>query len=415
LRTRPSFAADAVLLAANGLLAVPVTYLGILTTGGMLNSLMASKVIEGTKVCEPSRHFVILVPAHDEEAVIGRLLTSLSELRYPPQLFDVWVVADNCRDETAAIARSFGAGVLERTDTDHPGKGFALNWAIREFSKRNAEYDVAVFIDADSVVEPAFLMALDARFDTGSEVVQGYYGVLDPETSPAVALRSAALACRHHLRPLGRSTIGGSCGLFGNGMAMLRSVAESREWTSHLVEDLEFQLELLLNGTLVTYEPKARLHAEMPDTLERSTTQHQRWERGRMQVLRRFLPLLVQSSVRDREHRVAKIDAALDIVVPPLSLLAGAVGTAAICSVAVNLVGPTGLRRVSAQMGLLMSAVMSAHVLLALRMTRAPRSVYVALSRAPQLLIWKIRVMAKLTHQTSRVEWVRTQRNTSTA
>ncbi len=412
MRKRLSFAADAVLLAANGLLAVPVTYLGMLTAAGILNSLTSSKVTNGRR---PSHHFVILVPAHDEQLVIGRLLASLDELRYPPDLFDVWVVADNCRDETAAVARALGVDVLERTDPEHPGKGFALNWAIRELAERNAEYDVAVFIDADSVVEPAFLMALDARFDAGAEVVQGYYGVLDPDTSPAVALRAAALACRHHLRPLGRSIIGGSCGLFGNGMAMLRSVIQSREWTSHLVEDLEFQLELILSGTLVAYEPEARLHAEMPDTLEHSTTQHRRWEKGRMQILRHFLPLLARTSVRNKEHRVAKIDAALDIVVPPLSLLAGAVSTVAVCSVTANLICPTRLRRLCAEIGLLMGAVMSAHVFAALRMTRAPRSVYLALSRAPQLLIWKIRMMAELTPRSSNVEWVRTQRNTSTA
>src|SRR6201988_4496592 len=103
-------------------------------------------------------------------------------------------------------------------------------------------------MDADKVVDPRFLKAVTVRMEAGERVVQGPYRVRAPGASTASALRAAALALRHHLRPLGRTTLGGSCGLFGNGMAFATEVLRDREWSDHLTEDLELQNELLLGG-----------------------------------------------------------------------------------------------------------------------------------------------------------------------
>ena len=123
--------------------------------------------------------------------------------------------------------------------------------------------------------------------------MQGQYRVRDPGASTAAALRSAALALRHHLRPLGRTALGGSCGLFGNGMAFRAEVLRARAWTDHLTEDIELQMELLLEGVLVAYAPDAVVEAEMPTTLEGARTQNERWERGRIELARRYVPRLV--------------------------------------------------------------------------------------------------------------------------
>src|SRR5262249_20313785 len=154
-----------------------------------------------------------------------------------------------------------------------------------------------------------FLAAMDRRFQAGAAAVQGYYGVRQAFDSTPSALRYCALACRHHARPLGRNAIGGSCGLFGNGMAFRRDVIETREWTDHLVEDMEFQLELLLAGVTVEYEPEAEVEAEMPTTFAASVTQHQRWETGRAQIARQYLPRLFQRLVKPGPaRRVAVAD-----------------------------------------------------------------------------------------------------------
>lgn len=406
-----SAAINSVLIGSSAALGLPVLYLGGLTVGAAFGSVAAARRARATLTCRPLTKFLVLIPAHDEEAVIARLLQSTDNLSYPPDLIDLRVVADNCSDRTVEIAHEFGVAVMERVDIMSPGKGAALNWAVRAVSDEKPTYDAVVFIDADSVVDPSFLIAMDTRFRNGSAAVQGFYGVLDPDISAAVALRFAALACRHHLRPLGRTQFGASSGLYGNGMAFRRDLIESRQWSSHLIEDAEFQLELLLSGTLVHYEPAARLHAEMPDSFDRARTQHQRWEKGRIQVLRTHLPKLVRSSIRHSGGRVATIDAAFDLAVPPMSVLAGGVSGAAAVSALINLVAPSATRRFCTTCFLIMNAVVGAHVLVGLRLSHAPRSVYKSLASAPRLLIWKLRLLAQMGRNDRTVDWVRTQRN----
>src|SRR5262249_2700768 len=152
------------------------------------------------------------------EVGIGRLLASLTKLDYPTRLVDVCVVADNCTDTTASIARASGARVYERDDESERAKGFALRWLIQQLQAERRAYDAFVVIDADSVVAPNLLRAMDARLERGARVIQAYYSVLNAQDSAVAALRYAALAAVHYLRPLGRSALGLSTGLKGNGM-----------------------------------------------------------------------------------------------------------------------------------------------------------------------------------------------------
>ena len=165
-----------------------------------------------------------MIPAHDEELVILRLLRSLDAVDYPRDRYDVCVVADNCTDATADIARTFGARVFERTDEVERAKGFALRWLLGQIA--GERYDAFVVLDADSVVEPNLLRAFDARLAAGSQVIQAYYSVLNADASAVAGLRYAALAALHFVRPLGRSVLGLSVGLKGNGMCFAAPVLE---------------------------------------------------------------------------------------------------------------------------------------------------------------------------------------------
>ena len=158
------------------------------------------------------------------------------------------VVADNCSDRTAEIVRAHGRRVHERDAPDDAGQGPGAELAARSArcASGDADFDVAVVVDADTIVDPGFLRAMDDTFRRGAVAAQGYYSVRDPDVSPAAGVRYAALACRHHLRPLGRRRLGASCGLYGNGMAFRRDLLRRRRWTGHLVEDAEFQNELLV-------------------------------------------------------------------------------------------------------------------------------------------------------------------------
>ena len=163
--------------------------------------------------------FVIVVPAHDEELLIASTVASMRGLDYPEDLFRIHVIADNCSDATAEIARAAGAEVHERFAPDKRGKGPALQWLLQRLWTRGDAHDAVVIVDADSTLSANFLRVMDAKLAEGHRVVQGYYAVRDPGTSWNVGLRYAGFALRHYLRPLARTAFGGSCGLYGNGMA----------------------------------------------------------------------------------------------------------------------------------------------------------------------------------------------------
>lgn len=379
-------------------------YLGVLTVAG------ARRPRPTTSAAPTSTRFVIMVPAHDEEAVIADTLASFRLLDYDPTMFAVHVVADNCTDRTAEIVRTAGWTVHERSAPDDPGKGPALNWLFERLDA-TSEFDVALIVDADSVVDPGFLRAMDRAFTAGAVAAQGFYSVRDPGSSPSAGIRFAALACRHHLRPLGRCRLGASAGLYGNGMAFRRDVLLHRRWTGHLVEDAEFQMELLIeDGVVVTYVPDARLGAEMPETLDAATSQNARWERGRIDLAKRYVPALARRLPGAAGRRVAMTDAIVDHLVPPLSVVVTlqAVGLGA--NTVLSLLGGRGARR-RLLVDSLSFAVIAAHVAVGLRAVDAPRSVYRSLTALPKMILWKLSLYLKALRPGGEVAWQRTQRN----
>ncbi len=392
---------------------MPVMYLGALTA----ISWMVSRQRAVTDPGAPVTRFAVVVPAHDEAATIATMLRSMAAVDYPAQLVEVHVVADNCSDDTAAVASTFGVQVHERTDTAAPGKGPALNWLMSDLIAEGAPFDVAVFVDADTTVAPECLRAFDRRFRAGAVAVQGRYGVREAFDSTPAALRWCALACRHHARPLARTAIGGSCGLFGNGMALSRDLVAARRWSDHLVEDMEYQVDLLLDDIRVEYEPDAVVDAEMPHTFDASITQHQRWEQGRIDIARRYVPRLAGRLVRPGRRaggapgRVAIADEIADLITPPLSVLAVATATSAAVGLAAAAIVPSRWSRSNALAGCVFVATAAAHVAVGLQLAHAPRDAYRALRHAPRLAVWKVALLARSLGRADSPAWVRTQRN----
>jgi cellulose synthase/poly-beta-1,6-N-acetylglucosamine synthase-like glycosyltransferase len=395
----------ATLALGRAVLAVLIGYLSVLTVAAWVASLVGGR---RRRPGSPTTRFALVVPAHDEEVVIADTLAAMAALDYPAELRRVHVVADHCSDRTVAIATAAGVEVHEHVGTAR-GKGPALQWALAPLvgaDDAEAAADAFVIVDADTVVAPGFLRALDREFAAGAAAVQGQYRVREPGGSTGAGLRAAALALRHHLRPLGRTALGASSGLYGNGMAFTADVLRRREWTDHLTEDMELQMELLLDGTLVRYAPDAVVEAEMPATLEGAATQNERWEQGRIDLARRYVPRLARLAAADPRRRIAAVDGMLDHLVPPLSVLAAATGGVAVAGSAVSVARGTGWRR----SGWVLCAALGAHVVSGLLLARAPWSVWRALAHAPAMVVWKVRLWARMLVRPGSVGWVRTAR-----
>ncbi|HEY7066113.1 MAG TPA: glycosyltransferase family 2 protein [Chloroflexota bacterium] len=356
---------------------------------------------------EARRRFAILIPAHNEEALIGRLLTNLAQLDYPATQYDVCVVADNCHDMTAVQARALGAKVYERFDLAQQAKGFALRWLLQRLREDDARYDAFVVLDADSVVTPDFLRRMDARLEAGSQVIQAYYSVLNAGESSLAALRYAALTAIHYLRPLGRSRLGLSVGLKGNGMCLAAPLLERFSWRWYtLAEDVEFHLALVREGIRVDFAPEAQVLADMPVSYVQAASQNARWERGRLQLMRGHVLGLALDGLRQRS--ALRLDAAAEQCIPPLSV---PFALGALCLIGGLAMGSY----LAAGLAALSLAAQVGYLLAGLALAGAPRRAYVALLGAPLYIAWKVNLYARALVGARTAAWVRTARGPTKA
>lgn len=353
---------------------------------------------------DDTTRFDIIVPAHNESAGISGTVASLMALAYPRERYRVLVVADNCTDDTAARATAAGATVLERHSATERGKGYALAFAYAR-SIAEGVADAVVVVDADTSVSPNLLTAFSARFARGDDAVQAEYGVRNANASWRTRLMVIALTMFHTVRSLGRERHALSCGLRGNGMGFRTSLLQRvppRAFS--VVEDVEYGVALGLAGTRVVYVPEAQVHGDMPTSAAASETQRERWEGGRLSMVRGLVPGLLRAA-RGPGGGVA-LDLALDLLVPPLTTL-GLVTVAGLGLASLLLAGGAasglGVLPWALALGCLLLYVVRGAVLSG----TGPRAV-LDLMWAPVFAAWKITLMLKPSRRTG--EWVRTAR-----
>ena len=152
--------------------------------------------------------FMAILPAHNEEMVIGNLIDSLNNQDYDKELLDIYVIADNCTDNTAKIAKEHGAIVYERFDEEHKTKGYALDWFLKQKIKENADYDAFFIFDADNIVDKNFTKNMNKKLCQGEEVVQGYRDIKNPTDSWVTAGYALFYWTMHRMYHLARYNIG---------------------------------------------------------------------------------------------------------------------------------------------------------------------------------------------------------------
>lgn len=259
----------------------------------------------------------VLVPAHDEAADIATTVRALlAQLQPGDRLV---VVADNCSDATAALARGAGAEVAERRDPSRRGKGYALDFGVRHLAQDPP--DVVIVVDADCVAGDGALERLARLAVRLGRPVQALYEMACPPGA-GLRVRVAAFAWRvkNHARPLGLRNLGLPCQLMGTGMAfpwnLIRSAALA---TGEIVEDIAMGVALARQGAAPRFCPEARVWSSFPSGDEGLRSQRTRWEHGHLGMMRRA-PALLLEALRRRDFALAAL--AIDLCVPPLALLA---------------------------------------------------------------------------------------------
>ena len=260
------------------------------------------------KITTPEKKFAIIVAAHNESAVIAPLIKNLLSLKYPRELYDVYVIADNCHDNTAEVAEKAGAIVCVRFDKDKKSKGFALEWMFEKIfamEKEGKVYDAVAIFDADNLVHPNFLMEMNNRLLKGDKIVQGFLDAKNPYDTWVSGTFAIAFWIIDHVSHLAKTNIGLSAVLGGTGMCITIDVLKRHGWRATcLTEDMEFTMKSLAEGLKTTWAHDAVVYDEKPLTFKQSWTQRKRWAQGQFDVAHRFIPKLLVEGWRQKDIRI---------------------------------------------------------------------------------------------------------------
>jgi cellulose synthase/poly-beta-1,6-N-acetylglucosamine synthase-like glycosyltransferase len=265
---------------------------------------------------EPSaRHrFAALICARNEASVIGELVESLKRQTYPSELYDIYVLADNCTDDTARRAAEAGAFVYERRNTVEVGKGFALDYLLKHIKTEHAApvYEGYVIFDADNIVDPDFLTEMNKTFDRGFDAVTCYRNSKNFGTNWITAGYSIWFLREARFLNYPRMLLGNSCAVSGTGFLVSdRLIEENGGWPFHLLtEDIQFSVNCVIAGHKIGYCDRAIIYDEQPETLKQSWNQRLRWAKGFYQVDAKYLSRLFSGILkgRDGSHKMSCYD-----------------------------------------------------------------------------------------------------------
>jgi cellulose synthase/poly-beta-1,6-N-acetylglucosamine synthase-like glycosyltransferase len=287
-------------------------YLSISFILGCMPSKKTHKTVENYK------RFAIIIPAHNEAKIILRTLESIKKLDYPEHLYTVFVIADNCDDNTAEVVRKAGITCIERNDKKRRGKGFALQYLYQKAIERNWQFDAFVGVDADTVVSGNLLLAMNAKLNEGHKVLTTVYNILTPEKSPTLSLSYIGFFMRN-IRNKGKNKLGCSIPLYGNGMCISYDIIKKFGWhATSITEDREYWALLHLQNIRVEFVDNAHVLAELPMKFKEYEIPRARWDIGRFQFIRKFFLPFINRWLYNRNF--VNFEALLELITPPLTL-----------------------------------------------------------------------------------------------
>ena len=379
---------------------IPIAVLFLESSAALLPRLSENRE---DKTLRPS--IAILIPAHNEASVISTTLqTLIPQLQVEDRLI---VIADNCSDETAAIALECGATVIERHNTTLRGKGYALDYGLR-FLETNPP-EVVIVVDADCIVHQGAIEQLAQQAKVSGRPVQATYLLEQPaKPEPKDSISALAFMVKNLVRPYGLEQLGLPCLLTGTGMAFPWSVIHQAPLASgNIVEDMQLGIDLALAGNAPLFCPSAKVTGILPQQQQAAESQRTRWEHGHLQTLFSQVPRLLKASLIQRRFDLFAI--ALDLCVPPLSLLimmwATMMATGLLVGVFLGLWLPSIL--LSIEGFLVLTSIINAWAKFG--RSNIPGMTLLAV---PFYIMWKIPIYLAFLVK-PQTKWIRTERDTS--
>jgi cellulose synthase/poly-beta-1,6-N-acetylglucosamine synthase-like glycosyltransferase len=349
--------------------------------------------------------FAIALPCHNEELVIGETVRRLRQMNYPPDLYDIYVAADYCTDQTALVARQAGAICLERIEGPRGRKAFPLQWLLQHILQSGRRYDAIVIFDADSQVDANFLAATVSALQQGHEALQGQHIIANPADSTFSQLAAIDMRLNNLLRNRAKSNLGWSCRLMGDAMCLTTDLIRAHGWGGDsLAEDREFEMYLLLQGRRVRYVPDAISYGQATARWEDASTQRVRWYGGVMQLRKKYTWPLLRYGLKNGNP--AALDRAWELLLPSFSMLAALTAGTWL----VQLFWPPSLWLFPIEATMLSVGLWILFPFLGLVIDRAPAWTFKAMLYAPFYVVWRIAQGLRATLKRGRVEWVRTRR-----
>ena len=249
-----------------------------------------------------NHRYAVVISARNESCVIGNLIESVKNQTYPGELVDIFVIADNCSDNTAAIARKSGAYVYERFDKIHCGKGYALDWFFKRLKNAGEDkaYDAYIIFDADNVLDTAFVSEMNKVFDKGYKIITSYRNSKNYGKNWITAGYSLWFLREAKYLNNARMQLGTSCAISGTGFLVSREIIDKNNgWIHHLLtEDIEFTVDSIINNEIIGYSAGSILYDEQPEKLSQSCRQRMRWAKGFYQVFKKYGARLFKGALK---------------------------------------------------------------------------------------------------------------------
>ncbi|NLL38993.1 MAG: glycosyltransferase family 2 protein [Clostridiales bacterium] len=245
------------------------------------------------------KRYAVLIAARNEERVLPNLIHSIREQEYPPELIDIFVVADNCTDGTALVAGKSGAIVWERNNIEKIGKGYALEFLFErirvEYGYR--KYAGYLILDADNLLDRRYIFEMNKSMSEGKKILTSYRNSKNFDSNWISAGYSLWFLREAKFLNRPRQRVGASCAISGTGFMISRDIVERNGGWKHflLTEDIEFTVDSLLKGDTIGICETAVLYDEQPVSFRQSCRQRLRWSKGYLQVFKKYGPALIRT------------------------------------------------------------------------------------------------------------------------